>query len=336
MDRRVIDLSWVSLWRVFLFAAFVVILFIGRDIVLALFLALVVSSGLETMVTLMEKKGIPRTLGVILIFLGLALFLAIVIYFVIPFLLVDIAGIFGGSQQSLIGKLLSPLRGTAAGRAFTSALNEIAGQYLAENGSPLDFFAKFVGGAILGVTVIVTSFYLSLSKDGVERFVRAVFPKSQEYKALYIYERARRKVGYWFQSQLLLSLIMTVLVWGSLSLLGVKHAFVIAIFAGVLELMPFVGPIISGGMAVLIAMTTSASLGLYTLIVFLILQQIEAHVLVPLVTKRVVDIHPVIVIIALLIGAEAGGVLGALVSVPLAAVFQEVLEARSTAKMEVV
>lgn len=330
-----IDLSWISLWRVFLFAAFVGVIFIGRNVILALFLAIVISSGLEILVTFMERKGIPRTLGVILIFLGVALFLAIIIYFVIPFLLVDIAGIFGGSQQSLIGRLLAPLRDTAAGRAFVEALNQIASQYLAD-GSPLEFFSRFIGGAILGVTVIVTSFYLSLSKDGVERFIRAVFPKSQEYKALYIYERARRKVGYWFQSQLLLSLIMTILVWGSLSLLGVKHAFAIAVLAGVLELMPFVGPILSGGIAVLIAMTTSATLGLYTLIVFLLLQQLEAHVLVPVITKRVVDIHPVIVIIALLIGAEAGGVLGALVSVPLAAVFQEVLEARSTSKMEVV
>ncbi len=329
MEKRVVQISWAALWRVFIFLLLAIVLFMGRNLILALFLALVVSSGLEPLISFLEKRRIPRTLAVIAIFLAGALFLALLVYFIIPFILVDVSTLLSGNNQLLIGRILSPLKGTAAGNSVSSALNQIAGQYLSQNSSPLDFFSQALGGAVLGVTVLISSFYLSLTSDGVERFIRAVFPGHADTRVLKIYHRARRKIGFWFQSQLFLTLIMSLLVWIALAVLGVKHAFVLGIIAGILELMPFVGPIISGALAVLIAITTSATLGFYTLLVFLVIQQFEGHFLVPLVTKRAVDLHPVIVIISLLIGLEINGILGALVAVPLAAVLQEIVEARA-------
>lgn len=304
-------------------------LFIGLDLILGLFLALVISSGLEVVVDFLERRGMPRTLSVILVFLLGAGVLAIVVYFVIPFILVDVNNLVTGNNQLLIGRILSPLKGTDVGKSVSVALNQLAGQYLNQSSSPVDFFSKILGGALLAITVLISSFYLSLTKDGVERFIRAVFPKGAEERALRIYARSRRKIGMWFQSQILLSLVMAALVWAALLFLGVKHAFVLGLLAGFLELMPFVGPIISGALAVAIALTTSAQLALYTLVVFIILQQLEAHFLVPLVTKKAVDLHPVIVIIALLIGLEVDGIMGALVAVPLAAVIQEIIEIRA-------
>ena len=115
-------------------------------------------------------------------------------------------------------------------------------------------------------------------------------------------------------------------VWAGLSLLGVHYAFLIAILAGLFELVPFLGPILSGAVAVVSALLTSTTLAFYTLIFFLIAQQFEANILVPLLSRRSVGLHPVIVIVALLIGAEVGGVLGIIIAVPVAAVFQEVVQ----------
>ncbi len=331
MERRIVTISWTTLWRIFLFALVATVLFYGLDLILGLFLALVISSGLEVVVNFLENRGMPRTLSVILIFLLGVLLMAVFIYFVIPFVLVDVNSLLATSNnQVLINRMLTPLKGTDAGRSISLALNQLAGQYLSQQNSPIDLFSRFLGGAVLALTVLISSFYLSLTKDGVERFIAAVFPRTAVPRALKIYNRARHKIGLWFQAQLLLSLIMAALVWAALMLLGVRHAFVLAVIAGILELMPFVGPIISGALAVIIALTTSAQLAFYTLIVFLVLQQFEAHFLVPIVTKKAVDIHPVIVIISLLIGLEVDGILGALVAVPLAGVLQEVIEMRST------
>jgi predicted PurR-regulated permease PerM len=106
----------------------------------------------------------------------------------------------------------------------------------------------------------------------------------------------------------------------------------LGIVAAVFEIVPFVGPILSGALAVLMALSVSVSLALYTLIAFLVIQQFESHVLVPLLMRRTLGLHPVIVIIALLIGAEVGSVLGVLISVPAAAVFEEALDEWSQKK----
>ena len=111
-----------------------------------------------------------------------------------------------------------------------------------------------------------------------------------------------------------------------------RERFLIGILAAVFELVPFIGPIVSGAFAVVAALGTSAQLAIYTLIFFVIAQQFESNILVPIFSKRSVDLHPVIVITALLIGAEVGGFLGMVIAVPAAAVFQEVVEEWSVKK----
>ena len=154
-------------------------------------------------------------------------------------------------------------------------------------------------------------------------------------RALMIYERSRKLIGSWFRTQILLSLIFGFTVWGGLALLGVKYAFLIAFLAGLFELVPFVGPFLSGALAVISALSTSATLAVYTLIFFVIAEQFEANILVPVLNQQIVGIHPVIVIVALLIGAEVGGILGIVISVPAAGVFQEVIQEWSTKRRRI-
>lgn len=102
-----------------------------------------------------------------------------------------------------------------------------------------------------------------------------------------------------------------------------KYAFLVAVIVGILEVVPYVGPIIAGGLATLLALSQSAILGLWTLIFFFVAQQVEGHILVPLLIKRLVGLNPVAVILALLVGAKLGGILGVLLAVPIAAVVDE-------------
>src|SRR3989344_3688192 len=196
----------------------------------------------------------------------------------------------------------------------------------------VDLFSGAVGSVSIALAVLISSFYLCLSRDGVERFIRAVFPLDYEKQALKIYENSKRKIGHWFRTQIILSIIMGFSVWGAMAALGVKHAFLLGVVAGIFEIVPFVGPILSGAIAVLVALSTSVPLGIYALIVFLILQQLESNILVPLLMKRSVGLHPVIVIISLFIGGEVGGILGILIAVPAAAVVQEMVEEWSSRK----
>lgn len=329
MEKRIIEISWGSLWRIFIFLIFAIFLFMGRQILLALFAAIIISSGLDFIVDFLERRKISRTLAVIMIFLGLLLIAAAIIYLVIPFAVADLNNVLISLNQSKLGAWLGPAFNLKATQSVGVLINKLTSQIWGGDTSPLDTLSSLIGSIGLAVAVVIISFYLTISREGVERFIRAVIPLAYEAPALSIYQRSRKKMGMWFRTQILASFIMWVLVWGSLSLLGLKHAFLIGMFAAVFELIPFVGPILTGAVAFFFAMATSPVLALYTLIVFLVLHQFEAHVLVPLLTRRMVGLHPVVVIVSLLIGLELAGLLGAVIAVPLAAVLQEVLEHRS-------
>ncbi len=331
MESKKIEISWASLWRILFFALFVTILFLGRQVILGLFLAIVISSGLEVIVNFLEKRGMPRTLGVILIFLIALMILILFAYLIVPRIIVELNAIFSGLGNSALADL-APFLDFKSSKSFEGLLSGLSSKFFSGGISPLGLFSQALGGVSLAVAVMVSSFYLSLSKDGVERFLKVVLPADYEKSGLKIYEKSRRRIGFWFQTQILLSIVMGLLVWGLLLFLGVKHAFLLGVLTAIFEIVPFVGPIISGAAAVLIAISTSFSLAFYTLIIFLALHQFESHVLVPLLTRKVVGLHPVIVIISLLIGAQTIGLLGVLIAVPLAAIFEEVIDELSTKK----
>jgi predicted PurR-regulated permease PerM len=252
---------------------------------------------------------IPRSVGVILIFLGALVAFILFIYTFVPFVLVELNAVFG-----------------SAGKLNMGSLGAISGQFLSGQISPISVFSNFIGSFGLALAVIVSSFYLSIGHDGVERFLNVVTPPDYEETTMRIYARSKQLIGSWFRMQILLSVIMGFIVWVGLAILGVKYAFLIGVLAGCFELVPFLGPIMSGAVAIAAALITSTTLAIYTLIFFLIAQQFESHILVPLLSRRSVGLHPVIVIVALLLGAEMGGVLGIIIAVPTAAVFQEVIQ----------
>jgi predicted PurR-regulated permease PerM len=329
MERHTFDISWETLWRILLFIVIVAILYQGRQIVLGLFLAIIISSGLDGIVDALERVGLPRSISVILIFLLAVVVLLFVLYSLIPVLIVELNTVFSGAGSSVAGPLgfLLSLKSQSASAAISKISTE-----LLSSGSPFNFLSNAFGSFTLVFAVIVSSFYLCLSQDGVERFLKVVIPPDYEDTALKIYAHSRRLIGSWFRTQLLLSLIMGAIVWVGLSLLHVPYAFLIAFIAAVCELVPFVGPIISGAFGVVSALTVSTTLALYALIFFIIAQQLESNLFVPILNRRSVGLHPVIVIIALLIGAEIGGFMGIFIAVPAAAVFQEVIQEWSSKK----
>ena len=322
MEMRSLDVSWASLWRILFFFIFVYVLFSGKQILLGLLLAIIISSGLDIVVDLFESKGVPRVLTVILVFLLGLILVTVIVYEIVPLLIVDL-------NQMLLSFASSPAWGQflnlKGSKSVDVIINQFYSNFFADAGSPLDFLSTALGGVGLAIAVLVSSFYLSLTRNGVANFLHFIVPLDYIKTVLGVYERSRKKISAWFEMQVITSLIMGISVSLVLTLLGVRHAFILGIFAAIFEIMPFVGPILAGALAVLVAFATSPWLALYTLIAFLVIHQFESHVLVPLLTTRSVGLHPVIVIISLLIGAEAAGFLGILVSVPTAAIFHEAL-----------
>lgn len=125
-------------------------------------------------------------------------------------------------------------------------------------------------------------------------------------------------------AQASLSAVVGLLVWLGLWAIGVRYAFVIGMLAAVLEIVPVIGPVMVGVVAFLVAVSDSMMLGVYSVAFFFGVQQLENHILLPLIMGKGMKVHPVVVLMALLAGGKIAGFVGILLAVPIAVIIQEI------------
>lgn len=172
--------------------------------------------------------------------------------------------------------------------------------------------------------IVVFSFYFSVQETGVDDFLRVVTPIQEQAYVLNLWRRSQNKIGKWMQGQLVLALIVGILLYLGLLILDVQHALLLAILAGVFELIPVFGQILAMIPAVAIGLVTGGVTEAFLIAgLYIIVQQFEAHLIYPVVVKKVVGVPPLLVILALLIGFKLVGFLGVLLSVPIAGAIQE-------------
>lgn len=129
-----------------------------------------------------------------------------------------------------------------------------------------------------------------------------------------------RALGLWLQAQILSSIVVGILTYIGLSLLGVPSAAALAIIAAALDFIPFIGPVIAGIPAVLVAFSVNPSTALWTVGVYLVIQQIQGNILQPLIQKRSVDLSPAVLLFAVVAAGTLFGIVGVILSAPLTVV----------------
>jgi len=322
-----VEVSWTTLWRIFLMLLLVIAFFLARQTLVVLFLAIIISSAIDGPVTYLQRKKIPRILGTILIFLISLIILALLLYSLIPIALFELQNLLENLKEieiPILGKF--DISQFAEISKYLGNLENLINALFSGGASFLSILFTILGDFVLVITTLILSFYLTINQGGVERFLRAVLPIPQENYIINIYLKSRNKMGRWLQGQLLLMLAVGVATTIGLLILGVKYSLVLGILAGVLEIVPIVGPVFSGAIAFLIALSESFVLGFYVVILFVVIQQTESHFLVPLVMRKTVGISPVVVVLSILAGAQIAGFVGIILAVPTAVVFQEIVE----------
>lgn len=344
MQRQdfVYHISGRSVAKAILVVAFFAVLFVLRDLLLVVVAAVVIASAIEPITRWFIKFRIARLPAVIFIYVGLALLLAGTFYFLILPLLSDTSSLLD-TLPSYISKVSEwkPFSGgetpTVATRAFLSPeissrlpLQEIAEQFNRALSSLSEGFwstaSVAFGGIMSFVLIVVLSFYLAVQEHGIANFLSVITPKKERPYILNLWKRAEEKIGLWMQGQLLLVVIVAVLVYLGLTLIGVEHALPLAVIAGLFEIIPVFGPILSAIPAIALGLADGGvSMALLIGGLYLIIQQFENQLIYPLVVKKVVGVPPVVVMLALVAGGQLAGFLGLLLSVPIAAVLMEVL-----------
>lgn len=337
--------SWVRLVIVVALAyAFILV----ANFILVLIASIVIASAIEPVTLWAKRRDMPRVPSVVFVYIMGALFLSGFFYFLLLPLIGEVSSFIKTltiySNAVVSGNVLSEMFATqnVFGGLDTPALISQLSSYLNSWSQFLSrgifsSLASVSGGVISFILIIVLSFYLAVQEDGITKFLRIIVPLNHESYAISLWRRSQIKIGLWMQGQIFLGALVMVLVYLGLLIIGVPHALLLAVVAGIFELIPLFGPVLAAIPAVFV---TYASLDMPTALIvaglYLVIQQFENHIIYPLVVKKVIGMPPIVSIMALVIGGELAGFLGIIVAVPVAAVVMEFLsdlEERKIAKL---
>ena len=336
MSTQTIRIDSSTIIRTILFIGLAYMLYELIGILMVVLASVVIASALEPAIKFFERKRIPRLPSVIGMYVFAASAIFTFIYFLLPSVINDISNLFSIAPDYIRSL---QLEGTFLGDSGTLSVSELISNVtnITINNSEdvISFVSSIFGGLVSFVLMISISFYLSARKGGIEHFIRLIVPPANEDYMLDLWHRSQQKIGQWIQGQFILMLIVGVLVYIGLTILGVPNALLLGILAGLLEIIPIFGPVVSAIPAIALAATSGGlTLALMTLGLFVIIQQFENNLLHPLVVTKVVGVPPIIVILSVIIGGSLAGFLGVLLSVPLAAAVLEFTHDVERAKKE--
>lgn len=325
-DIQTINISSSTIFRTVIILLGFVFLYLISDILLLVFVAVIIASGINSPVSWLQRHKIPRILGVILIYLVLLSLVALIVTLVFPPLasqLRQLANYFpdflnqiGLDVQELFGRYQIEGNLQIFLDKFSNGLEQATSNIF---GTIINLF----GGIFSAFIVLAISFYLAVQEKGVKRFLVSLTPIEHQNYTSDLIERIQSKIGGWFRGQLLLMFIIGALTYIGLFFLDVKYALTLALIAGLFELVPYVGPFIALVPAGILAFVQSPLLALLVIVLYVVIQQLENYVILPQVMKKAVGLNPIVIIIVMLIGAKLAGIMGIILSVPLAASITE-------------
>ncbi len=302
-------------------------------ILLILFLAILLAIAIDPLVDRLEMQRVPRALAILLVYLLLLAVLTVVVGLLVPVLVDEVTQL--SSNLPKITRQVLSLPNTwitpyfpALGRQLS--LSSLSDQLSGELGTVVGG----VGGLLVGfgktlttllistLLILVVGFFLTADARFAPRVIARFFPPSYRTTTTTLAREMGLRLGHWARAQALVGLFFGVTFGLGLALLGVPYALSLGVAGAVLELIPYVGGAIVTGLGMLVALAVSPWLALGVLGLYVVVANIESHIVYPKLVGDIVGLHPLVIIIALFVGAELKGVVGALLAVPVTVVIQ--------------
>ncbi len=310
-----IEISSKTIIFTVLFLLSLKFLWVIRDLIFSLFIAFIVMSALKPLVLSLVKRKIPKTLSVSIIyvfFLGLLIFFVTLIF---PPLI--------GEASALFKNLPSIIQDISPSLAV---LNLDLSQFIFNLSNQFLNLAKNIfENTVFVISTIFFGFYFLLDPALVDNLAKKFFEEDRAYQIVEIFNKAERRLSSWFWGELILMVIIGVMTFIGLSLMGIKYALALAVLAGLLEIIPNLGPVISAIPAVLIALSQSYFLGFAIVALYFLIHQLENNLVVPFVMKKAVGLNPIVTLMALIVGGKLAGIIGVLLAIPTTLFIESVL-----------
>ena len=333
-----ISISTGTMIRAVLLALGVFLLWFLRDLVLIVLTSIVIASFVESAVPYFHRIGVNRIFGIVVLYAVALLVLAGMFYLFAPLLITEIYNFsnfisvyipgvsFLNYFQNEAFSGAKDIVGSLSGDFSITTLFSVSKAFILNlSGGFFKTLSVAFGGVFNFILIVLISFYLSIQEKGIENFLRLIFPIQYEDYVVDLWERSRRKIALWMKGQVVLGFVVAVLIYLILSLLGIEYALLLAIIAGVMEMIPYgiwVALIPAFAFSYLSNGISSALMvvGAYTII-----HQFEVFLFAPLIINKIVGLSPIVIILSALIGFELGGFWGLVLAIPVAVIVMEFL-----------
>lgn len=310
------------------------VLYLVRDIVVLFVVAAAIVVTFSPIIKVLQRY-MPRPLAIILLYLLLVGAVVLIAALLLPPLFSQLSDFLGylettlltsGSNQELIRQAQDNLNLVLHGRGL-DAVAQLISQFQGSLGAVFSQTVNFIGGLVAFVTVFIVSFYLLNEEKNFAQFISSLLPDAGSQRVDHIMDRLGNKMSNWLLGQLALMVIVGLITTVALAILGVPYALLLGLWAGVMELLPFIGPILGAIPGVVLAFATLGWVkGIIAIAIYLLIQQVENQFLVPKIMGKALGLSPVVIIFALLVGAKLLGFIGVLIAVPIAAALSVVYE----------
>lgn len=316
-----IDISHKTVIFITLFILALWMIYLIRDLLIILFVAVIFVSALSPLVSFLVRLKLPKALSIAITYVIIVAVITGFIISIVPPLIEQSSRLIAASPP-LIAQFFN----------ITNIDKSVLSSELTSLSKNLFSMTLSIFDNLLTIIfLLVITFYLLLERDKLESRIASLFRGREERvrRSIILIEE---KLGAWLRGQLILSLIIGTVSYIGLVILNIPFALPLAMIAGIMEVIPVIGPIISALPAVFIALTISPFLSIGVAAMYFVIQQLENHLIVPQLMKRAVGLNPLVVILAIAIGGRLLGIPGALLAVPMAVVIQiiatEVIEER--------
>lgn len=314
-----VEISVMSYLKLLLVVVGSLVLWQIRAVVVLLFVVFILVQALRPVISWLMRRGIPRVGSLVLVYVALAAAGTAILSLVVP-PLVDQLQLLAINVPILIERFRPLYDSLPTSVNLQQFVTTITAQLAGVTGNVFALLSQVFGGVLSLFTVLVLSFYLLADERQLTELIHLVVPNRLTGAVRAVLEKIGARVGGWVRGQALVSFIIGVVTLVVFSVIGVPYALTLAVIAGILEILPIIGPIIAAAIALVIALGSGSwGLALATVVASALIQQLENNFVVPKVMEKAVGLSPAVVIVALLVGGALAGVPGAVLAVPVAA-----------------
>ena len=321
--EQTINISTSTIVKLLVFFLVLSFLYLIKEVLLIIFVALVLASAFDPWVDWFQKKKIPRSLSILIIYVVLFALITFAFILIVPPIskeVIQLSENFPLYYEKIANGIQSFQTGgnIDAQEQLQKGLNSLGENLPGTLSNVVNTLFDVFGGIFSVLLVLVLTFYFTVQEGAMKNFLQTITPSKAQPYLMRLYGRIQVKLGQWLRGQLILSAVIFTLTFIGLTILGVPYALILAFIAGLFEIVPMIGPWMSAIPAVFFGFLQSPLMGISVVVLYIVIQELENHLIVPKVMSKAVGLNPLIVIIAILVGMKLGGIVGALLAVPVA------------------